>query len=59
MNAPRMPTKLPSPVDGGEFDFVAVDAFGAAWCWTDRELVGVSVDGETDDTVSDECDVLR
>ena len=35
----RMPTTVPSPVDRGEFRFVAVDAAGATWHWIDEELV--------------------
>ena len=34
-----MPTTLPSPVDRGEFRFVAVDEGGAEWLWIDEELV--------------------
>ena len=41
MNEPRMPTTLPSPVDRGGFDFVAVDASGAVWRWIDEEMVWV------------------
>ena len=41
MTEPRMPTTLPSPVDRGEFRFVAVDAAGATWRWSDEELVWV------------------
>ncbi len=36
-----MPTTLPSPVDGGEFRFVAVDASGAVWRWVDEDMVWV------------------
>ena len=36
---PRMPTTLPSPVDRGEFRFVAVDASGEAWPWVDEKMV--------------------
>ena len=39
-----MPTTLPSPVDRGEFGFVAVDAAGRAWRWIDEKLVWVRVD---------------
>jgi len=35
----RMPTTVPSPVDRGEFRFVAVDAAGATWHWIDEEMV--------------------
>ena len=35
----RMPTTLPSPVDRGEFRFVAVDAAGAVWHWIDKDMV--------------------
>ena len=35
----RMPTTVPSPVDRGEFRFVAVDADGATWHWIDEEMV--------------------
>ena len=37
----RMPTTVPSPVDRGEFRFVAVDAAGALWHWIDEEMVWV------------------
>ena len=37
----RMPTTLPSPVDRGEFGFVAVDASGAVWRWVDKDMVWV------------------
>ena len=46
MSEPRMPTTLPSPVDRGEFDFVAVDAAGTAWRWVDEEMVWVRVPGD-------------
>ena len=39
MTEGRMPTTLPSPVDRGEFHFVAVDAAGETWRWSDTELV--------------------
>ena len=48
-----MPTTLPSPVDRGEFCFVAVDTAGVAWRWVDEEMVWVPVpeqlgpDGDT------------
>ena len=41
MTEPRMPTTLPSPVNRGEFRFVAVDASGAVWRWIDEEMVWV------------------
>ena len=41
--AERMPTTLPSPVDRGEFRFVAIDAAGRAWRWIDEEAVWVRV----------------
>ena len=37
----RMPTTLPSPVDRGEFRFVAVDASGVVWKWVDKDMVWV------------------
>ncbi|MXY16395.1 MAG: hypothetical protein F4Y57_05185 [Acidobacteria bacterium] len=46
--AERMPTTLPSPVDRGEFRFVAVDAAGRAWRWIDEETVWVRVEDGTD-----------
>ena len=56
-----MPTTLPSPVDRGEFRFVAVDTEGTLWRWIDHELVWVRVaGGETG--ISDEgagCEVLH
>ena len=39
MTEPHTPTTLPSPVDRGEFHFVAVDAAGETWRWRDEELV--------------------
>lgn len=48
MAEPRMPTTLPSPVDRGEFRFVAVDAAGRAWRWIDEETVWVRVEDRTD-----------
>lgn len=50
----RMPTTVPSPVDRGEFRFVAVDAAGATWHWIDEEMVwarqrgGAEADGGAD-----------
>ena len=41
MRERRMPTTLPSPVDRGEFRFVAVDASGAVWRWVDEAMVWV------------------
>lgn len=41
MTEGRMPTTLPSPADRSEFRFVAVDAAGAVWRWSDEELVWV------------------
>jgi len=38
---PKMPSTLPSPVDRGEFRFVAVDASGAVWRWVDEDMVWV------------------
>ena len=46
MTEPRMPTTLPSPVDRGEFRFVAVDAAGRAWRWIDDEMVWARVEDE-------------
>lgn len=48
MTDSRMPTTLPSPVDRGEYRFVAVDAAGTEWRWLDDELVWVSVEEGTD-----------
>lgn len=48
MTEPRMPTTLPSPVDRGEFRFVAVDAAGRAWRWVDDEMVWVRIDDGAD-----------
>lgn len=39
MTEPPMPTTMPSPVDRGEFRFVAFDAAGTVWFWIDEELV--------------------
>ena len=44
MSESRMPTTLPSPVDLGEFRFVAVDATGATWQWVEDEMVWVRID---------------
>ena len=44
----RMPTTLASPVYRGESRFVAVDAPGAEWLWTDDEMVWLRVGEETD-----------
>ena len=44
----RMPTTVPSPVDRGEFRFVAVDAAGATWHWIDEELVWARQRDETE-----------
>ena len=55
----RMPTTLPSPVDHGEFRFIAVDAAGAVWRWIDDEMVWARAQGEivADDREIEECDV--
>ena len=45
----RMPTTVPSPVDRGEFRFVAVDAAGAVWRWIDDEMVCVRQRGGMED----------
>ena len=37
-----MPTSIPSPVDRGEFRFVAADADGHEWEWNDDGLVWVA-----------------
>lgn len=57
MRETRMPTTLPSPVDRGAFEFVAVDAAGATWRWLDEELVWVRVPdaGDGGETDADEC----
>ena len=59
MGEPRMPTTLPSPVDRGEFRFVAVDGAGTEWEWMDDELVWVRLGqakaGEDDGGA--ECDL--
>ena len=44
MSEPRMPTTLPSPVDRGEFRFVAVDSEDREWHWVDEEMVWVLAD---------------
>ena len=41
MTEARMPTTLPSPVDRGQYRFVAVDAVRAVWRWIDEEMVWV------------------
>ena len=35
----RMSTTIPSPVDRGEFRFVALDSEGHEWHWADEEMV--------------------
>ena len=59
MTETRMPTTLPSPVDRGEFRFLAVDAAGTAWRWMDDEMVWVRAQGEmgADDSEAGGCDV--
>ena len=61
MTEPQMPTTLPSPLDRGEFRFVAVDAAGAAWRWIDEEMVWARVPEETDSSGPDDdgCEVLH
>lgn len=61
MTEPRMPTTLPSPVNRGEFRFVAVDADGALWRWIGDELVWVRVAGEagTSDREPDGAEVFH
>ena len=61
MYEPRMPTTLPSPVDRGEFRFVAMDPEGTLWRWIDDELVWVRVAGETGiiDEGAGGCEVLH
>ena len=41
MIEPTMPTTIPSPVDRGEFRFVAVDKDGRSWRWDDEEMAWV------------------
>ena len=41
MNEPKMPTTPSSPVDRGEFRFLALDASGTAWRWVDQDMVWV------------------
>lgn len=43
-----MPTTLPSPVDRGEFRFLAVDATGVVWRWVDEETVWVAAGHDED-----------
>ena len=60
MSEPRMPTTLPSPVDLGEFRFVAVDAAGATWHWVEDEMVWVRVDaGVGNGLEGDGCGVVH
>ena len=61
MTEPRMPNTLPSPVDRGEFRFVAMDAAGVAWRWIDDQMVWVSVEGrmETKDPGDDGWDLFH
>ena len=57
-----MPTTLPSPVDRGEFAFVAVDAAGVEWRWIDEEMVWARVAGgrePPDEIGADGCRVLH
>ena len=39
MTESGIPTTLPSPVDRKAFQFVAIDAAGAAWRWVDDEMI--------------------
>lgn len=48
MSEPRMPTTLPSPMDRGDFRFVAIDA-GNEWHWIDDEMIWVRVAGGAGD----------
>ena len=41
MSESRMPTTLLSPVNRGEFRFLAVVASGTVWRWVDEDLVWV------------------
>ena len=50
MPDPQMPTTIPSPVDRGEFDFVAVDKDGREWRWDDVEMVWVVAESHEGDT---------
>ena len=61
MNESRMPTTVPSPIDRGEFRFVAVDATGSMWQWIDEGTVWVRVhlDPGSDDSGMESCDVLH
>ena len=62
LNESRMPTTLPSPVDRGEFAFVAVDAAGVEWRWIDKEMVWARVAGRTKrpgEIGADGCRVLH
>ncbi|MDE0420771.1 MAG: hypothetical protein OXK76_07775 [Gammaproteobacteria bacterium] len=56
---PKMPTTLPSPVDRGQFDFVALDAAGRAWHWVDSALVWMRVEEEAqaDGAAEEPCGV--
>ena len=58
MSESRMPTTLPSPVDLGEFHFVAVNAAGATWYWVEVEMVWVRV-GDGTGPVGDGCGVVH
>ena len=51
----RMPTTIPSPVDRGEYDFVAKDRDGREWRWDDEQVVWVlgSDDGDAECTEGD------
>lgn len=46
MNEPSTPMMLPSPVDLGEYRFVAIDALGREWRWVDDELVWVLAEAD-------------
>ena len=61
MNELRMPTTVPSPVDRGDFRFVAVDAAGTTWQWIDERMVWVRVHRgtEPDDPGMEGCDFLH
>lgn len=61
MTEPQMPTTLPSPVDRGEFRFVAMDGAGVEWRWSDDEMVWVRVAGgtEPDANGADGCETVE
>ena len=50
MSDSHMPTTIPSPVNRGEIDFIAVDADGREWHWDDAGMVWFADEGDEGET---------